>query len=321
MYKFILIVFSLFVVVLGAQGQSNPMFSTEEVNQDTMISISLDEDVNEEDSVIQNVKSVDTKQSNGLLSRFMHINSDFQKMLRSHIAEQSREMKKGNQLKSVLWILLIAFLYGIAHSLGPGHNKVVVFSYFLTEKPRIRDGLLLGNLTAFIHALSGLTLALTVFYLVKETLSSNFNAAQASHISMLFSFAMIFIIGAFLLWENLKSLKQAKDVNQMKEAPKRSIIAMAFAVGIVPCPGTMILVTFLLTLGLTKLSIIAALFMALGMGFTISLIAIATVFAKSKIMHFFTNDDQKILKFQTSLSVMGAILIMAFGLLFFIGAW
>jgi len=160
-----------------------------------------------------------------------------------------------------------------------------------------------------------------LFYLVKETLSSNFNAAQASHISMLFSFAMIFIIGAFLLRENLKSLKQTKDVNQMKETPKRSIIAMAFAVGIVPCPGTMILVTFLLTLGLTKLSIIAALFMALGMGFTISLIAIATVFAKSKIMHFFTNDDQKILKFQTSLSVMGAILIMAFGLLFFIGAW
>lgn len=321
MYKFVLIFFSLFISVVAVKAQSNPMFSTEETSQDTMMSISLEEDIDEADSSIQNVESVDTKQSKGLLSRFMHINSDFQKMLRSNIAEQSREMKKGNKLKSVLWILLIAFLYGIAHSLGPGHNKVVVFSYFLTDKPRIRDGLLLGNLTAFIHALSGLTVALAVFYLVKASLSSSFNAAQASHISMLFSFAMIFIIGAYLLWENLESLKQRKELSQTDEVPKKSILAMAFAVGIVPCPGTMILVTFLLTLGLTKLSIIAALFMALGMGFTISIIAIATALMKDKVLRFFINDDRKLMKLQAGLSLMGTVLIMTFGLIFFIGAW
>ena len=321
MYKLILIVFSFFFGILAIQAQSNPMFSSEDASQDTMMSISLDDGVEVNDSISQNVKQVDTKQGSGFLSRFMHINSDFQKMMRSNIAEQSREMKSGKQMKAVLWILLISFLYGIAHSLGPGHNKVVVFSYFLTKKPRIRDGLLLGNLTAFIHALSGLTLALTVFYLVKETLSSHFNAGQASHISMLFSFAVIFIIGVFLLWENLKPTKQSRDDNSDSEPPKKSIIAMAFAVGIVPCPGTMILVTFLLTLGLTKLSIIAALFMALGMGFTISLIAVATALFRDKVLQLFTNDDQKILRFQHGLSIIGALLIMTFGLIFFLGAW
>jgi ABC-type nickel/cobalt efflux system permease component RcnA len=95
---------------------------------------------------------------------------------------------------------------------------------------------------------------------------------------------------------------------------------MALAVGIIPCPGTMILVSFLATLGHVKLSIFAALFMALGMGFTVSSIGIATIFMKQKILGVIKNDQSRMQRIQKRLSIIGSLLIILFGLMFFLGA-
>ena len=313
----LLFVGMLFIGLQMLYAQGNPMFSTDESAPDSLENTPVEINLSD-DGLIHTAVSSKPIQNANLFSRLMRMNTKLQKELRAAIAEKTHTMESDNQLSSILWILLISFLYGIAHSLGPGHNKVVVFSYFLTEKPKVKEGMLLGNLTAFIHAISGLLLAFAAYFILSG-LSSHFDAAQASRYSMLFSFALIFIIGLILLLQNFGVFHQIHHA--AKGSNKKSILMMAFAVGIVPCPGTMILVTFLLTFGFVKLSIFAALFMALGMGFTISIIAVITVLLKNRVLLLLKNDEYKVQKLQKVLSILGAIFIMIFGLLFFLGAW
>jgi len=255
----------------------------------------------------------------GFFKSLLRMNADYQKMLRSSIADSGKSIGSDSGMKAVLWILLISFLYGIIHSLGPGHNKVVVFSYFLMQKPKIRDGILMGNITAFIHALSGLTAALVIFYVIKETTSYSFDQSQVGRWTMVFSFGFIIIIGLFLFIGYLKDyLKGAQNHNE-EVSSKKSILAMAISVGIIPCPGTMILTSFLLTLGFVKLSVFAALFMALGMGFTISMIALLSVLIKKQLIRFLKNDKQVVARFQLGISIFGSFLIILIGVVFLLG--
>jgi ABC-type nickel/cobalt efflux system permease component RcnA len=303
-------------------GQGNPLFSTEETSEDTMIDIPLDTNIQQEDTTQVKSQITKTKTNNkeSILSHFLHKNSKIQKQLRSYIAKQSRLIKKGESISAIIWILLISFLYGIAHSLGPGHNKVVIFSYFIAEKPKIRDGIILGNLAAFIHALSGLIAAFVILFAIKESTSSSFDQSQATRISMLLSFGMIIIVGLFLLIGNLKNTKSKAIPLETTNNSKRGILSMALAIGIVPCPGTMILVSFLATIGLVKISIFAAFFMAAGMGFTISLIGIVTLLLKKSILGLLKNDQEKMRLVQLTLSISGSILIILIGTIFFLGA-
>ena len=171
MKYFIVFALGFLLGIASVLGQGNPMFSTDETPSDTMISISLDEDMEEADTTQTKPVMMESEERGGFFKSLLRMNADYQKMLRSSIADSGKSIGSDGGMKAVLWILLISFLYGIIHSLGPGHNKVVVFSYFLTQKPKIRDGILMGNITAFIHALSGLTAALVIFYVIKETTS------------------------------------------------------------------------------------------------------------------------------------------------------
>ena len=297
------------------------MFSKGESLPDTMISIPLEIDLVEIDSSLANIVRMEVNNSDGFFNDLLRLSTNYQKQLRSTIVDSTKEIEQEGGLKPILWILFISFLYGIAHSLGPGHNKVVVFSYFLTQKPKIRDGILMGNLTAFIHALSGLMVAFVVFFVVKEATSSSFDQSQATRISTLISFGLIALIGFVLLIGHIKSYVNNMSPSKAKVSSQKSIIAMAFTVGIIPCPGTMILVSFLLTFGFIKLSVFAALFMAMGMGFTISLIALASIIIKKQLLFYMKNNQQGLAKLQFSLSVIGSLLIIIFGTFFFMGAW
>ena len=302
-------------------GQGNPLFSNDETTEDTIINIDLD--VENDTNTIQtndHIQKIEGKTaSSNIFSKFLNSNSKYQKKLRSIISEKSHQLETTNNYWAIAWVLLISFLYGLAHSLGPGHNKVVVFSYFLSEKPKIKDGIIMGNLAAFVHALSGMTAAFVILFVVNEATSARFDQSQAMRLSMLFSFGLITIIGLFLLIEHLKTRK-GTDFKSSNSTSQKSIISMALAVGIIPCPGTMILVSFLATMGFIKLSIFAALFMALGMGFTVSSIGIATIFMKQKILGIIKNDQSQMQRIQKHLSIIGSLLIILFGLIFFLGA-
>lgn len=303
---FIFLIFGLITIT----AQQNPMFSNDNSAED---STSI------ENTIIENEKTINHVyiQENFIkkhYNNFLRNNNRRQAILRSKIVSTTHEIKDKSSSSSYIWILLFSLVYGIAHSLGPGHNKVLIFSYFIGENANIKQGLILGNLMSFIHALSGLITVSIITYIIKESASSYDNSTALLYIQKA-SFSLIIIIGILLLIGHTKEYL-GRNNKQKAINTNKSILPMAIGLGIVPCPGTMILVSFLGIAGLGYLAPLAALFMAIGMAITISSIGILTIISKKFILKVIKSNTGIIRNIQFSMSIIGSLLIIGFGLLF-----
>ena len=173
-----------------------------------------------------------------------------------------------------LLILGIAFLYGLIHAAGPGHGKALVAFYFTTKsgKSDYKKAFKMGYMISVIHAISALIFTFGIFFILKTMFRKNFN--EFSSIAMQISAIMIILVGVYLFWEAYKS---RKAIEKKVENTQKSEMAVAFSAGVVPCPGVMTIVLFCIVLKQYFLGVLAAIFMSIGMGLTISLAGIFSI--------------------------------------------
>ena len=68
-----------------------------------------------------------------------------------------------------LWTgLLVAFIYGLVHTLGPGHGKAVVISYFVGEGGGLMRGVGMGTRIAIFHVLSAIVVVWVTDFAVRQ---------------------------------------------------------------------------------------------------------------------------------------------------------
>ena len=312
--RFLLSILLLISVELSF-AKHNPMFGNgDEVNDTTELENTITKPETKHQTVSS--KTIKPHYIKKMYNDFIRKNNRIQAQLRSKIVKIAYKIKNSSSSKSYLWILLISLLYGMAHSLGPGHNKVLIFSYFIGEDANIKQGLILGNLMSFIHAASGLITVSIITYVVKESVANYDNSTALFYIQKI-SFGLITIIGFILLFGHIKEYHSRKNkIPKIKTS--KSIIPMALGLGLIPCPGTMILVSFLTIAGLQYLAPLAALFMAIGMAITISSIGVMTIISKKFLLRLMNHYSELISKIQFVMAVVGSILIIGFGLLFII---
>ena len=70
------------------------------------------------------------------------------------IVEKISELIEKENNKVVYTILFFTFLYGVVHSLGPGHGKTLVLTYSVKEKLNFPKLLLVSALIAYLQGLS-----------------------------------------------------------------------------------------------------------------------------------------------------------------------
>lgn len=97
------------------------------------------------------------------------------------------------------------FLYGLVHTLGPGHGKAVITSYFVGEGGSLRRGLWMGIRIAVLHVLAAVVLAIATDVVVQQiggSTASNFRVMR------LISYGAIAGIGGWMLWQALQAYRQ-----------------------------------------------------------------------------------------------------------------
>ena len=242
----------------------------------------------------------------------------WQRQLNDKFARLSREIKTSKSKKPLITLTLISFLYGILHAAGPGHGKAVTFSYFLSRRENVKKGILLGNLISFLHALSAVVIVLTIYFIFKQSWLGSFE--NLSQKIKLISYSFITLIGAVLLTRSIFDLRkgnpqgQEKDLSTHPTDPK-SIIPVALAVGMVPCPGVVIIMLFSLSLNILGTGLVSSFFMALGMAFTISLAGVLSIVAKDGILKALSPKKKARLLVEKGLTTCGSLLILSFGIL------
>ena len=135
------------------------------------------------------------------------------------------------------------------------------------------------------------------------------------------SSVLIICLGSFLVVNTILNLrKKSADINKF-EIPQnnKKLLPVALSIGVVPCPGAVILLLFTFNLGILVIGITLALIMALGMTVTISSIGSFTIVAKRSMLKFTSTRHVLNLILHSGLKISGAFFIIVIGSLILLG--
>lgn len=227
-------------------------------------------------------------------------------------------------------LMLLSFAYGVLHAAGPGHGKAVISTWLLATENELRRGVLISFLSAIIQALTAIILVSVLFLVVASVGSTARNVAGLLESA---SYALIGLLGAYLIWTALRLLAASRaaaapvpalagvttrqsvalsDFASFEPMKNSSVpadhvhgpdcgcghahlpaakdvrgefsfaraFALAFAVGIRPCTGAILVLVFANGLGLYWAGVASTFAMAIGTFITVSVIAAIAVYGK-----------------------------------------
>ena len=108
-----------------------------------------------------------------------------------------RDLKSTTSIASATSALVIvSFVYGVLHAVGPGHGKAVISSYMLADKETLRRGIFLAFMSSLIQALSAIGLVGGLYLAAKATgLETRLAEAWLETVS----WGCVAILGAWLM--------------------------------------------------------------------------------------------------------------------------
>lgn len=270
------------------------------------------------------IEEVESKNKLGKVSypmfikRFLVKINKAQMKLRKKMSKLFNDLKEKKSHKALFILLSISFIYGILHALGPGHGKTVIVSYFISRHANIIHGFISGGLIGVLHAFSALIIIATLYFVISASSLTNFE--NINMIVKIVSALLIIGIGLFFLiqtiyrryFPNKKNNEYSKEKNNTNI---KGLIAIAIAVGIVPCPGAAIILLFSINKNIIMLGILSVILMSIGMALTISVIAVLTIKAKHYALQLTQEKSSFYKGFAFSTKIFGNILIIIFGII------
>ena len=236
---------------------------------------------------------------------------DAQRALREVLAEAVERSAAGGAGAPAL--LGLAFAYGLLHALGPGHRKLALAAYFIARPARPLQGVTAGLSVALLHAASALLAIYGLYYLFERTVTTAF--AAVSSILELGSYAAITLVGLVLLILAVRDVLRRGNQSGRPGADGKKLAAIILGSGMVPCPGTALILIFCLSQGLPGLGALAALAMSLGMAVVTVSVSLAAIFGKRGLLAALDRGSGPGKRLHHGLEIGGALLITVFGLL------
>jgi nickel/cobalt transporter (NicO) family protein len=196
------------------------------------------------------------------------------------------EAQENPSVASIGVILLFSLLYGVLHAAGPGHGKALVASYFSTNERSYGRGISIALLIAATHVISAFVITMILYWFVHTMFSQTIQdvslyATKASGVIILL--IVLYLARQKWLYYRPKSRVMSFTAtaphlsscgcHSCKTASNSTDLMLILGAGIVPCPGTIVVFLFTLSMGMVALGVASAVTMSLGMGFTIALTA------------------------------------------------
>ncbi len=255
---------------------------------------------------------------------------------------------------TAFWVLGgLSFLYGIFHAAGPGHGKVVISSYVLANETQLRRGVLLSVLSAMLQSLVAVVFVLIAAGVLGMTSLAMGDAANWIGIA---SYALVALLGLWLVmrkvfgWGAHHHEDMAHKAHEhlhghdhhdhdhhhghdhdhdghahvvTREAAGGSLreqLGVVLAVGLRPCSGALVVLVFALSQGLLPAGIAAVFLMGAGTAITVAALATIAVTAKGLAGRIGGVENPVTAAVVWWLELLGAALVLAFGVLLLIAS-
>ncbi len=283
-----------------------------------------------------------------------------------------RQMKGSSPLAATWTLMLLSFGYGVFHAAGPGHGKAVISAWLLATENELKRGVLISFMSAIIQALTAILLVSILFLVVASVGSTARNVAGVLESA---SYAMIALLGAYLVWTALRLLKPARTLSVPAPVPamagvttRQSMVlhdfggfepmknkavaadhvhgpdcgcghahvpaakdlrgdwsfarafSLAFAVGIRPCTGAILVLVFANGLGLYWAGVFSTFAMAAGTFITVSVIAAFAVYSRKLAALMMRGNSRLLDWFGLGLRFAGGLAIASLGTILFLGS-
>lgn len=210
----------------------------------------------------------------------------FLKKISIALGELLERVQNEHSLSAMVLLLALSFVYGLVHAAGPGHGKTLVASYFTANDQRYTKALSVALMIAVVHTFSAFCVTYLLYYLFQHIFSIAMVTIEdaATKISGL----LIMGIGVYLFYGKYKHYAHARQIkwSDKKLAPctcascktqNTTDLALILAAGLIPCPGTITVFLFSISLQLYWTGFFSAIAMSLGMSCIIAITALASV--------------------------------------------
>lgn len=263
-------------------------------------------------------------------------------------------MKRGSPFTAALTLMALSFAYGVLHAAGPGHGKAVVSAWLLANERQLRRGVMISFMAALFQAVTAIVLVSVLLLTVSAAASTAKSMAIALEAT---SYGLIALTGMWLIWQALSPrfapvaavaqshghehhhhhdhhhdhghdhehgsdcgcghahMPSASDLDQPVSLWKA--VGIAFAVGIRPCTGGILVLLFSSALGLYWAGVAATFVMALGTAITVSIIACLAVKSRDLALKYAGHNAVWLDRTAFGLKLMGGLFIACVGGLLF----
>jgi len=264
-------------------------------------------------------------------------------------------MKRGSAWSAALTLMALSFAYGILHAAGPGHGKAVVSAWLLANERQLRRGVMISFMAAFFQAMTAIVLVSALLLTVSAAASTAKSMAIALEAASygLIALTGVWLIWQALrprlavaalpveIQDKHHHHLDSHDhhghdhdhdhgpdcgcghahmpsANQLAEPVNLwKAIGIAFAVGIRPCTGGILVLLFSSALGLYWAGIAATLAMALGTAITVSIIASLAVKSRDVALKYSGHNAVWLDRTAFGLKFLGGLFIAGVGGLLF----
>ena len=171
--------------------------------------------------------------------------------------------------------VVLAFALGMVHALMPGHGKTVVFSYLMGNGARLATGIAMAMKIAALHVGTAVILLLVIGGAVVR-----FGRMQgAGRVLEMGSYLAVAAMGAWLLWRAL-ARRRPDDGSAGHGHDHGGGGLLAYAVGLLPCPLTIILMSYALVNETLVGGLLLVAVMAVGIAVTMTLTGMLGIAAR-----------------------------------------
>ncbi len=259
----------------------------------------------------QNTSQPDT-QKPLIKNKFFETIIFWQQQLRETMSHLIREARTKKSLVPFLILFVSGFAYGVIHSAGPGHGKAVALSYILSCKPNLLQSLIFGNLVALTHGFSGIVFVLIVKYLLQTSISTSLETM--TNITQIISYSLITCLGLIILFKGLYKWFKNKTIHHKPHTKYfTNPFITAVAIGIIPCPGVVMVMLFAISMDLTWLGILLGTAISFGMATTITLIVIAGISGKIAVLSMASRHTRILTIIEHMIEIMAGLLTACLG--------
>ena len=132
-----------------------------------------------------------------------------------------RDIGRGNQVAASLTLIGLSFGYGVFHAAGPGHGKAVVSAWLMGNDERLRRGIAIAFMAAFIQACTAVAIVTVLLLAVGAASSMARNVARWLEA---LSFLLISGLGFWLIWQAVRG-----PVARLLPVPAKLVPGLALA--------------------------------------------------------------------------------------------